>query len=545
MSVGVRFVQVLSLAGIWLALLPLARGASSCSSLLTEGGWNTGAGPESCEFVEAAFRHEGRDYVRVDVGLSGAAKGFTVDDGQRAAYFTTAPEFVFVQTGSDADWQAATVRYEAAKGTGFALLIPSRPSDWNGKLWFSVHGAGRSFEKGSLRAWDQRTPPDDRLRDISLYERNMLEKGYAVVKTFRSSDKQHGDCVATLENGEVREGMNITETPHIQLDFLVVAHRLVKERLGSKPRRNYFYGHSAGGRNGRVLNYLPGANRAADGAPFFDGFLIDDAGSGIWLPVLPRDGRDVLFAHSEERAAFVPQIDVTHQQYLAFKDEPSPEWVSGSYLLNKWQNAKILRDKGLGAKHRMYEVRGVSHSGGEYLSPRPREGVEVLPLWRVMDALIDRLDDWVERGQEPPPTRSDWKELAVRGNDGTLRAEAIATPEVACPLGVYYPYPAALGKDGVGTTGFAAFDGKSEEPLDGRGVFVDMNRNGYHDYRESVTEAWRRLGLLREGEAFTREAYVTCVSRAAKALEAEGLLAPKMAALYREEAQRAELPLER
>jgi hypothetical protein len=529
----------------WLVCLPAAWGAGSCMALLAPGGWSTGAGPDGCEFVEARFRHGGRDYLRLDAGLSGTAKGFTVNDGQRAAYFTTAPDFVFVQTGSSGDWQPATVRYEAAKGTGFALLIPARREDWNGKLWLSVHGAGRSFEKGSLRPWDERVPEDDRLRDISLYERWMLERGFAVVKSFRSSDKKRGDCVATLANGEMRAGMNITETPHIQLDFLVVAQRMVKERLGSLPRRNYFYGHSAGGRNGRVLNYQPGLNRRADGKPFFDGFLIDDAGSGIWLPVLLRGGKDVLFADAESRAAFVPQIDVTHQQYLAFTDEPAPDWVSGSYLLNKWRNAKMLRDKGLGAKHRMYEVRGVSHSGGEYGSARPKEGVEVLPLWRVMDSIVDLLDAWVEQGQQPPPTRSDWKELAEGGKDGGLRNEAIAMPEVACPLGVYHPYPAVLGEDGVGTTGFAAFDGQSEEPLDGRGMFVDMNRNGYHDYRESVTEAWQRLGLLREGERFTREAYGNCVSRAARALAQEGLLHSRVAKLYGEEAQTKELPLER
>jgi hypothetical protein len=110
---------------------------------------------------------------------------------------------------------------------------------------------------------------------------------------------------------------------------------------------------------------------------------------------------------------------------------------------------------------------------------------------------------------------------------------------------VYHPYPAVLGEDGVGTTGFAAFDGQSEEPLDGRGVFVDMNRNGYHDYRESITEAWQRLGLLREGERFTREAYVECVSRAARALAQEGLLHSRVAKHYTEEAQTKELPLER
>jgi hypothetical protein len=60
-----------------------------------------------------------------------------------------------------------------------------------------------------------------------------------------------------------------------------------------------------------------------------------------------------------------------------------------------------------------------------------------------------------------------------------------------------------------------------------------------------VTEAWQRLGLLREGERFTREAYGNCVSRAARALAQEGLLHSRVAKHYTEEAQTKELPLER
>ena len=41
--------------------------------------------------------------------------------------------------------------------------------------------------------------------------------------------------------------------------------------------------------------------------------------------------------------------------------------MSSSYLENKRNNARILREKGLTPKQRMYEVRGISHSGGENL----------------------------------------------------------------------------------------------------------------------------------------------------------------------------------
>ena len=59
--------------------------------------------------------------------------------------------------------------------------------------------------------------------------------------------------------------------------------------------------------------------------------------------------------------------------------------------------------------------------------------------------------------------------------DGTIENPGVAFPEVACPLGVYFPFPNST----AGTTSFAAFTGKGLEPLDGNNVFVDMNRNGH------------------------------------------------------------------
>ena len=115
--------------------------------------------------------------------------------------------------------------------------------------------------------------------------------------------------------------------------------------------------------------------------------------------------------------------------------------------------------------------------GGEYLEDGRDGDVTILDLSRIIDALIDVLDDWVEKDIPPPRSKSDWLELGDIDGDGVIENEAIALPEVACPLGLYYPYPPSRGESGVGWTGFAAFDGQSLEPLDGRGVFVDMNLN--------------------------------------------------------------------
>jgi hypothetical protein len=108
---------------------------------------------------------------------------------------------------------------------------------------------------------------------------------------------------------------------------------------------------------------------------------------------------------------------------------------------------------------------------------------------------------------------------------------------VACPLGVYFPYP----NDGEGNTSFAAFTGTGLEPRDQKNAFIDMNRNGIWDRRESVPEAWRRLGLLKPGQAFTREVYVACVTAAANRLQQEGFFSAATARRYGELARQADI----
>jgi hypothetical protein len=185
---------------------------------------------------------------------------------------------------------------------------------------------------------------------------------------------------------------------------------------------------------------------------------------------------------------------------------------------------------------RMYEVRGVSHSGDEELENNMNRDVQVVHLSRVMDGLIDILDNWVEKGLEPPATKSD--------DPAVSAVPAISLPETACPLGHYYPFPALRGNNSgsAGVTSFAAYDGSGLEPLDGQLMYVDMNRNGRRDTRETVTQAWRRLGLLSEQETFGRAKYVACVQDAVANLRNEKLVTEEVARLYVEEAGKAELP---
>jgi len=220
--------------------------------------------------------------------------------------------------------------------------------------------------------------------------------------------------------------------------------------------------------------------------------------------------------------------------------------------MNKRMNAKILREKGLGDKSRMYEVRGVSHFAGGYLSANglysrgvlraENPDVVLLDTSGLLDALIDLLDNWVEQDIPPPATKSNWLTLGDADGDGKIENEAIAMPEVACPLGLYFQFPPSMGESGVAWTGFATFDGQSLEPLDGRGVFVDMNLNKYLDHRESVDQAWHRLGLLNPGEKFSRSKYQACVESAVGKLKQEKLITERVAARYIQQASVADFP---
>ncbi len=509
---------------------------TSCTDLLlpkeTRNG--TAVGQDTCRMIESDLTWQGHTYRRVDMGLSGAIDGYTPKDGPRTGYFTQAPDFVFPQVGNTSTIFHGVGRYEADKGTAMIVLYPKEASAWNGRMFVTVHGGSRSLARGNLRPWDRNLDPANPAKDLSKYELLMLQKGYAVAKTRRNTDSAKGDVVVTLDDGTV-VNRNLTELPQLIIGFAKVAEHLLAARLGRQPDYTYWYGRSAGARPGRLVNYQD-INRDANGRPVIDGILSDDSGAGLWLPVVEKGGRDVLFSTPAERERFVKQIDLHHLLYVNETEDNPPSWVSRNYLENKRRNAVLLREKGLGAKHRAYEIHGVSHIAGEDDEVAITGDMKVLELTRLMDGIIDLLDAWVTKGVEPPPSMSDWAGLGDANGDGAIDHPAIALPEVACPLGLYFQYPTGSGRGGITVTGFAPFDGKDLEPLNGLGVFVDMNLNRYRDRRETATEAWRRLGLLGANETFTREKYTACVEGVVRGLEAARLIGPAAASSYRQQA---------
>jgi len=95
---------------------------------------------------------------------------------------------------------------------------------------------------------------------------------------------------------------------------------------------------------------------------------------------LITDNKDVLFTTDEDRRRFAKQIDITHMLYAG---------DTGDYLQNKRENARLLGEKGLSEKHRLYEIRGVSHFDAGQVS-RPDLVSQTLDLGGIFDALIDR-----------------------------------------------------------------------------------------------------------------------------------------------------------
>ena len=495
-------------------------------------------GPNSCLMQETSMTFEGRKFVRLDLGLNGTVDGFITKTGDYKEYLTNAPDLVFPQTADDGPRYLAIAAYERDKGAAMTVIYPADRSSWNGKLWVTVHGRGSSFKEGQLKAWNKNVDPADPTKDLNKYDKEMLSKGYALAKTRRTSSEGLGEIITTLEDGSTVDYVAFNDTANYIKDFTEIAEKTLQNRLGQAPRRTYFYGHSAGARIGRGLNYTPGLNKGRDGQPMFDGVVADDGAAGGWLPVLMKDGKDVLLTTEAEKAAFVPQIDISHQMYNNIWPSKRPAFMSNSYLENKRNNARILREKGIApTKERMYEIRGISHSGGESLPDGRRGDVQIWDMSRLMERFIDMMDAWVEKGVSPPPTRSDWTVLGDVNGDGTIENPAVAVPDIACPLGLYFPFPNST----AGTTSFAPFTGKGLEPLDGNNVFVDMNRNGLWDFRETPTQAWQRLGLLKKGETLTSAAYVACVQATAEQLRKDGFFSDKTVAAYVERAKKADL----
>ena len=567
-----------------LAVLPLgaqSAGTVDCRSMigpLTSVNGRT-VGPEECWMSEGTVRNANRViFQRLEIGVSGTIDGYTVKQGERVEVFTDAPEFALAQRTNLGPYYHGTGYYRAPKGSGMTVFLPRSAADWNGKLFVLAHGSSHYSPIGELppRKGDEYPL----LTGANAYAGLMMDKGYAVAYTRRPASGARRRGVPSQASEEVRldDGTVFQDKTfgfHVGLirDWTEIARNLIQKRLGQRPERTYYYGKSGGGSLGRIFNYKPDANRDTQGNRLYDGMLIDDAGGGWYWPVqrfhrmdisegvfsLQPDARDTLLIDEEN---FVPQIDIAHQNYTG------ADFVQGSYLFVKRENARLLKEKGLGSKNRMYEIVGVSHGDAGYASrseSATKPGLNNLDLGGVFDALIDALDQWAEQGVEPGPTRSDAPFLGDADGDGKIENPAVQLPEVACPIGVYIEY--AKGAPRPGRTTFVpylkeprhvlnadtedlppGFDREWLEPLDARGYVVDMNKNKVRDTRENVTQAWQRrgregekYGILAPDETLTHQHYVQCVSEVTAELVEQNLLSRNAQTYYVRNARNSDI----
>ncbi len=509
-----------------------AQAIKSCDSYLPSSRTVNGheVGPKSCQMQETELTYKDREYIRVDLGLNGTAEGYVTRSRDYKEYLTNAPELVFPQAqASDVQEPVfAVANYERIRGAAVLLVYPKSRRDWNGKLWVTAHGRGRSFKNGSLKRWDKYLDPEAPIATFNKLQKAMLSLGYAIAVTRRTSEEDVGEVITTLEDGTVVDWVAFNDSHSLIKDYTAVAEIALRRRMGKTPEKTFLYGKSAGARLARGMNYFgQRLNQDNNGQPVFDGFLVDDSAAGTWLPVVMENGRDVLLTTAEEKAAFVPQLELAHQAYWNFNNHDLPEFVTYSFLANKYNNARILTEKGLADKFRIYEIRQLSHDGGSSTADGRRGKLQILDLSLLMEGAIKMLDGWVA-GEPPPASRSDYPVIGDINSDGRIDNPALSYPEVACPLGKFYPFP----RSGSGATSWAAFTGEGIEPRDENGVFVDLNNNGLWDFRETPEQAWQRLGLLRPGESLTRTRYVDCVRSAASALAEEGFFDPEVVEAY-------------
>jgi len=275
-------------------------------------------GQEECLMIDHGIVEAQKKYHRIDIGISGTLSGFVVKDGARQNYFTSVPDFTYTQFGNPHHPRFhGILKYEMAKGTSLTVTYPE--SGWNGKLFIMVHGRSGSFLRGTMRAWDKYFDEKEPY-DANKYERSMLDRGYAVARSRRNADGfVPGDFSAVLDDGTVWTDQNVNAVPELILDKVRLVDNLLKDRLGKKPTRNYWWGHSAGAYTGLALTYMlqsdPTLNRDTDGQETISGFIHDDPGGGLFLPVLVKDGKDVLYRTPQERATFIKSLTVSHQAY--------------------------------------------------------------------------------------------------------------------------------------------------------------------------------------------------------------------------------------
>jgi hypothetical protein len=246
------------------------------------------------------------------------------------------------------------------------------------------------------------------------------------------------------------------------------------------------------------------------------------------------DPKDLLFQTSQQKAGFTKELNFAHDMY-----ESTHTWLPEvSYLDLKRENALLDRQLGLNDKTRTYEVAGVSHIPNSTGSP-----TNTLDMGGLIDAAITNLDAWVQRGVTPPDNivntavESPHAPIVASANpapnvktNDVDKQTSIQLPPLACPTGIRYSAPAPTGA--ASSTGYAAYDGSSLEPINAGGALVDVNGDGIRNKMPTMEQAWHQLGLLAPWQQLTKNAYVSCVQQSVNMLTGKHLLTQAVANWY-------------
>lgn len=517
----------------------LDQDTNGCTDLLVAQSTVAGhlVGENSCSITARSITTDntGRTWDRVDIALGGTAAGYAdpVTVGNTREDLTDVPNVLFPQFGITR-WVSGVGTYAGGadgQGAGIDVLYPADRTQWTGKVVVLVHGQVNNSPLGHIVPQPVGAPLPATTFD-NLYADEWMDAGYAVIYTRRPAAS--GVPTVLDDAGHTHLVESVNDNIHVLRDFLQTGEKLLTQKLGRTPSIVLWYGHSSGVIAGRLFNYS-GLNDRSGGGHFVDGFLSDDPGGGLPLPLSMPMGQVLGASHGQatypatallSRAAMaqmVPEFTFAHALYL---DQHT--WLPGvTYLTLKQQAQVIYRQSGLANKTTLQVVAGVSHIPHSTGSP-----AHTLDMGPLMPAAIADLTAWVRNGTPPPaPT------TGLPG-DASL-AQQVQLPSVACPTGTRYPWPFPGGA--AGQTGWITYDGHSQEPVDARGALVDLNGDGVRDTLPSMRAVWRQRGLLGAHEPLTSAVYVSCVQRDVDSLEKQRLLTPATGAALLQDARRARI----
>jgi hypothetical protein len=112
------------------------------------------------------------------------------------------------------------------------IFYPEDSRHWNGKLYMTAHGAGSYGAIGTLMPRDPNAKFNS-LQNVNRYATLLIDKGYAVAHTMRSSDRTRGDVSVTLEDGTTLKN-NLSSHAGLMTSWTALAQNFISKRVGSK-----------------------------------------------------------------------------------------------------------------------------------------------------------------------------------------------------------------------------------------------------------------------------------------------------------------------